>query len=119
MLSRIIEENEKNTIKITDDYGNSEIITYVVDNIDKIPPEILGVEDGATYKKDVEINYKDNVGIQKIEVFKILDNNKTILEKNPYKIENSGIYRIIVNDLAGNINKKTIKIEKGYIIEYK
>ena len=79
----------------------------------------MGVEDGATSKKDVEINYKDNVGIQKIEVFKILDNDKTILEKNPYKIENSGTYRIIVNDLAGNINKKTIKIEKGYIIEHK
>lgn len=118
-LSRIVEENEKNTIKVIDDYGNSQIITYVVNNIDKIIPEILGVENGVTYKDNVEIKYKDNVGIQKIEVFKILENNETVIEKNPYKIENSGTYRITVSDLAGNINEKIIKIEKNYIIEYK
>ncbi len=118
-LSRIVEENEKNTIKVIDDYGNSQIITYVVNNIDKIIPEILGVENGVTYTDNVEIKYKDNVGIQKIEVFKILENNEAVIEKNPYKIENSGTYRIIVSDLAGNINEKIIKIEKNYIIEYK
>lgn len=113
-----MEVNEKNTIIVTDDYGNSEIITYVVDNIDKILPEIIGIENGKIYKGKVEINYKDNVGIQKINVFKILDNNEVVIENNPYKIEDSGTYRIVVSDLAGNINEKTIKIEKNYSIEY-
>lgn len=85
--------------------------------VDKIPPEIIGIEDGQTYNREININYKDNVGIQNIKVFKI--NNNEQLEKNPYKLKEDGLYKIIVEDLAGNRNEKIIRIKKPYNINYK
>ena len=43
-------------------------VSYKVDWIDKIKPEILGIENGKTYNAPVDILYKDNVGIKSVEV---------------------------------------------------
>lgn len=116
-LFKIVKENGKNTFIVVDNFGNKETVSFLIDNIDKQIPEILGIENGKTYNKSVELNYKDNIGIQKIQVFKILDNAEILIENNPYKIKNNGTYKIVVTDLAGNINEKIIKIAKPYIIE--
>lgn len=86
-------------------------------NIDKIPPEIIGVEDGKIYNNLVEIKYKDNIGLQKIEIFKYLENGQIRLEKNIYKLNEDGKYKIVVTDLVGNVTQKTITIKKPYKIE--
>lgn len=69
-LTRLIEENEMNTIIVEDISGNKKEISYNINNIDKIPPEIIGVEDGETYNTNKEINYMDNVGIKDIFIDK-------------------------------------------------
>lgn len=69
-LSKLISENESNTIMVEDISGNTKVIDYDINNIDKVPPEILGVEDGKVYNSDVNIDYKDNIGINNIIVDK-------------------------------------------------
>lgn len=67
-LSKTISQNENDTIIVEDISGNKKDITYNIDNIDKIPPEIIGIEDGKTYKTNKIIQYRDNVGIENIFV---------------------------------------------------
>ena len=47
---------------------NKKDISYSVDNIDKIPPEIIGIDDEMTYFENRSINYTDNIGIKEISV---------------------------------------------------
>lgn len=68
ILTKIIKENESNTIKVEDNSGNSKDIAYTINNIDKIPPEIVGIEDGMTYNTNKNISYTDNIGIKDIFV---------------------------------------------------
>lgn len=72
-LTKVITENEKNTITVEDVSGNKKEVTYEINNIDKIPPEIIGVEDGKTYTSNVTLDYKDNVGIKDIVIDKYSD----------------------------------------------
>ena len=72
-LTKVIKENEKNTITVEDVSGNKKEVTYEINNIDKIPPEIIGVEDGKTYTSNVTLDYKDNVGIKDIVIDKYSD----------------------------------------------
>ncbi len=67
-LTKTIKENETQTIVVEDISGNRCEIPYSVTNIDKIPPEILGVENGGVYKLPKALDYKDNVGIKSIYV---------------------------------------------------
>lgn len=69
-LTKLLIENESQTITVEDDFGNIQNIDYSVSNIDKEPPQIIGVEDGKTYNTDVKIKYTDNVGIKDIFVEK-------------------------------------------------
>lgn len=69
-LTKIISENEAQTIVVEDISGNRCEIPYNVNNIDKIPPEIIGAENGESYKGPKEIDYRDNVGIKNIYVDK-------------------------------------------------
>lgn len=70
ILTKLITENENQTITVEDDFGNTQNIDYCVSNIDKEPPEIIGIEDGKTYNTDVKIKYTDNVGIKNVFVDK-------------------------------------------------
>lgn len=69
-LTKTIKENETQTIVVEDVSGNKCEIPYTVSNIDKISPEILGVENSGTYKMPKTIDYKDNVGIKNIYIDK-------------------------------------------------
>lgn len=69
-LSRTISENEEKIIEVEDISGNRKEITYTVNNIDKIPPEIIGVENGKVYNSNVTLEYKDNIGIKNVIVDK-------------------------------------------------
>jgi hypothetical protein len=65
-LTKNITENESETIIVEDDSGNKKEISYDINNIDKISPEIIGVEDGETYGLNQTVEYKDNIGIKNI-----------------------------------------------------
>lgn len=67
-LTKTIGENESQTIVVEDISGNRCEIPYSINNIDKIPPEIIGVESGGKYKRPQTINYADNVGIKDIYI---------------------------------------------------
>ena len=69
-IKKVLENNESNTITAVDISGNKKEVQYSINNIDKIPPEIIGVEDGGTYNTDININYEDNIGIKDIYVDK-------------------------------------------------
>ncbi len=66
-LSKVFSENETNKIVLNDLSGNQKEISYEINNIDKVPPEIIGIEDGITYNTKKDIEYKDNVGIYEIK----------------------------------------------------
>ena len=66
-------ENENLDFEVTDKYGNRCTINYTIDNIDKIPPTIDNVDDGATYNTTVSPIYNDNIGISSINVEKYRD----------------------------------------------
>ncbi len=72
-LTKKISENEKSTITVEDISGNKKDVPYEINNIDKIPPEIIGVENGKTYTSNVSLDYKDNIGIKDIVVDKYSD----------------------------------------------
>lgn len=69
-LKKVIKENETNTITVEDISGNTQNITYNINNIDKIPPQIIGVENGKTYNSDVQLKFIDNIGIKDIKIDK-------------------------------------------------
>lgn len=73
ILTKTITENEKNTITVEDVSGNKKDIFYEINNIDKIPPEIIGIENGKTYTSNVTLDYKDNIGIKDIVIDKYSD----------------------------------------------
>lgn len=66
ILTKLLTENESQTIAVEDDFGNIQNIDYCVSNIDKEPPVINGIEGGKTYNTDVAVEYTDNVGIKDI-----------------------------------------------------
>lgn len=65
-LTRLLTENESQTIVVEDDSGNRKNIDYTIFNIDKEPPKINGIENGKTYNSNVAIEYTDNVGIKDV-----------------------------------------------------
>ena len=65
-LTKTYGENTTENIILEDISGNRKNVNVEVNNIDKIPPVIDGVEDGATYNKTMKPTYSDNVGIRSI-----------------------------------------------------
>lgn len=70
ILTRIISENENKKIILKDLSGNKKEVNYSISNIDKEPPEILGIENGITYTEAKKVDYTDNVGIKEIKIDK-------------------------------------------------
>lgn len=125
----LIKSYQNNTVEkivIEDYFENKKNIEISITNIDKIAPEILGVENGKTYGKSVNLAYKDNIGIKNISIENtskkqkyntsfttentIIDNQILVANSNttinPYYLNQTGNYIITVEDFAGN---KTVK----------
>lgn len=69
-LTKKVTENEKQKVSIRDFSGNSTVIEYEVNNIDKEPPQILGCENNGTYKSPLSLEYYDNHQIQEVKIDK-------------------------------------------------
>lgn len=129
-LTKTYHENARENILIEDYYNNKKSIQIIINNIDKVLPEIIGVEDGKIYDVGLKLVYKDNIGIKSIMVEnttqnqsytttfdsenKIIDNQVLVLNNdsiNPYYLNNSGNYKIIVTDFADNQTIKHITIK--------
>lgn len=129
-LTKIYNQNEIETISIEDYYNNKKEIIIAVKNIDKIAPEIVGIEEGKTYNRAVELVYKDNVGIKSIKIEnktkhqvysttfdeenKIIDNKVLIVNNNsinPNYLSQSGSYTIVITDFAENQIVRHINIK--------
>ena len=116
-LSKIVTENENRNIKVNDLSGNSIMIHYDIKNIDKIPPEIIGIENGKKYKEIRNIEYRDNIGIRSIILKKYDDKSKqykseSISENNIKNIIEEGLYKIEAIDFAGNRKEIEFRIEQ-------
>lgn len=70
ILTKVVSENENNEIILKDLSGNKTILNYSINNIDKIKPQIIGVNNGDIVKTDIKLEYKDNVGIKEIFIDK-------------------------------------------------
>ena len=65
-LTKVFSENATETITLKDRSGNKKEVSYEINNIDKIPPQINGVENGKTYNTDVKPTYTDNIEVKDI-----------------------------------------------------
>lgn len=88
VLSKVLSENTQEKVLLEDYSGNKKEIEYKVDWIDKIKPEIIGVENQKTYELPVKIDYKDNIGIKDI------------------KVENYGYLKIKANTWSYDVEEK-------------
>lgn len=112
-ISKIVKENETNTIMLEDFSGNQKEISYTINNIDKEPPQIIGVENNTTYNTEVKINYMDNVGIKDIFVDKYsnlsIECYTDYFDTNFYKginVKNDSIYAKIPTHPKNTYNYK-------------
>jgi hypothetical protein len=77
--------------------------TYKVTGIDTKKPTVSGVKNGKTYKKAVTITFSDDgSGVKSAKL-----NGKSI--KSGKTVSESGSYKLVVTDKAGN--KKTVKFK--------
>lgn len=70
VLTKVITQNETSEIFLKDMSGNKTVASYLVNNIDKIKPQIIGVNNGEFRNSNIKLEYKDNVGIKEIFVDK-------------------------------------------------
>lgn len=129
-LKKIYKDNIEETVIIEDYYNNRKNINISINNIDKIPPEILGITNNQTYTSGLKLIYKDNIGIKSIKVEnlirkqvnnvnfnsenKIIDNQFLVVNNNsinPYYLNQPGNYKITVVDFAENEMIKYITIK--------
>ena len=68
ILTKEVCKNECKEIKIRDLSGNYVEVEYNVNNIDKEPPQIIGVENGAICNAPVTLNFLDNQEIESIKI---------------------------------------------------
>lgn len=123
-----VSQNEVFEISVKDLFGNEGLLKYSVENIDKTPPYIVGIEDGGRYTEIKEVEFKDDEsGIKKIDKMfygdLLIDANiipdtsqisinvirqpKNIVNYRYYRIENGKENYIISNlqNLFFNMNK--------------
>ncbi len=81
-LTKVVSENETQTIKIRDFSGNCTEVEYNVNYIDKEFPQIIGCENGGVYKGPVSLEYHDNSGIAEVQI----DHYDEHLDATAYKI---------------------------------
>lgn len=97
--------------------GKSYTATATVNNIDKIPPKILNVENGKLYVDKAII---PNVSDENLNEIKLYINSIQVKDyKSGNKITEEGFYRLVANDLAGNETEVKFNIMKNNSEEYK
>ncbi len=68
VLSKEVSQNEKGEIVIRDLSGNYTETEYSVNNIDKEPPQIIGLENGGIYEAPIVFDFLDNHEIENIKI---------------------------------------------------
>lgn len=90
----------------------------------------MGIEEGKEYNKNLKLVYKDNIGIKNIKIEneskkqsynisfdeenQIIDNQILVINNNsinPYYLNQSGDYTIVVTDFAENQLVRHISIK--------
>ena len=84
ILTKIIKENETEDIILEDFSGNKQNVNYSINNIDKVPPEIIGLNDDEIYSRPLKLDYKDNIGIKEILVDRYNDSLEIYIEQDYY-----------------------------------
>lgn len=104
-ISKIYEENTEETVIIKDEYMNETKQQIVINNIDKVPPQITieYIEDNNT----INVVVKSNKELQELNGWEI-SNDKKMMRKT-YLLNHEE--EITFLDLAGNETKKTVKID--------
>ena len=97
ILTKTVSSNETNNIILEDLSGNQKEVSYFISNIDKEPPQILGIKDGYVYNQNLTMQYADNVGIKDIQVERYFDNLVIQCAEDYY---DTGMYHGI--DIIGN-----------------
>lgn len=130
ILTKSYQENTIEELELEDYYNNRKKVKIAITNIDKTPPEIVGIEDGKIYSKGLKLIYKDNIGVKNIIIEntltkntytvdfdienKIIDNQILVVNNNsinPYYLNLEGSYKITVTDFAENKTVKHISIK--------
>ena len=101
-----VEEN----LKIKDIAGNEATVKIdAITNIDKKPPEVIGVENGKTY---VNENVTPEINDEHLSKIEVTRDNELISYEQGDTISEPGNYLIIAYDLANNQTKVQFVIEK-------
>lgn len=130
ILTKSYQKNIIEELELEDYYNNRKKVKIAITNIDKTPPEIVGIEDGKIYSKGLKLIYKDNIGVKNIIIEntltkntytvdfdienKIIDNQILVVNNNsinPYYLNLEGSYKITVTDFAENKTVKHISIK--------
>ncbi len=69
-LTKNFTKNDTETIVLKDNSGNKEEVICEINNIDKVLPQINGINDGTTYSTNLKPTYTDNFGIKDIIINK-------------------------------------------------
>ncbi len=130
ILTKKYQENTVEELELEDYYNNRKKVKIAITNIDKVLPEIVGIEEGNVYNKGLKLIYKDNIGVKNIIIEntfikntytvdfdvenKIIDDQVLIVNNNsinPYYLNIEGNYKITVTDFAGNKTIRHISIK--------
>nr|WP_106782733.1 cadherin repeat domain-containing protein [Lysinibacillus timonensis] len=93
-----VEEDSIYTLLVTDEAGNTTIITFT---IDQIPPQITGVELNKYYNKAVTITFDEGTATLNGNVF-----------TSGSTVQDEGSYELVVMDEASNTTTVTFTIDK-------
>ena len=98
-MKKTYSQNVEEKITIQDELGNTSEVNISIKNIDKMTPQISGVENGKTYEEAVTPNVTDE-NLEKITLTK--DGNVVSSYTNGQKITGNGQYVLTATDKAGN-----------------
>src|SRR5690606_34652893 len=94
----VITNEDEYTLVVTDAAGNADTVNFVVD---KTVPEITGVEDGASYNKDVTPVFNEGTATLNGEAF----TSGTVITAE-------GEYTLVVADASGNADTVRFTVDK-------
>lgn len=126
-LSKVCYVSESNTVIVKDLSGNSTEVEYTVNNIDKGPPQIIGVDNNKEYNAPVKLDFWDDSEIENISIDRYsdkltIDYHSEFLDSDIYKNIDRTANTIKVNVEEHPLNTKCYKYylnDKLYIISSK
>ena len=103
-MSKTYGKNIEETLTLKDQYDNVSNNTIIkIENIDKDPPVVTGVQNGRVYKKSARAKVEDK-NLESITLTK--DGNPVANYKNNATISGNGSYVLVATD--GATNKTTV-----------